>query len=203
MPNPLDNVLCPDTAPTAATTIQDVFESNGGNFDVQAQDAFFQLQFGQQGTAEWGLVLRARPGSGIIPSGATGIRFWNAVAGQIARVSAVIFPSAHPAAFTNATASAATAPSTMLTGIIASNGTTTAGAGFTSSRTGAGIYVITFTTAFAAPPVVLALAFITAGTERLIDLAAAPTAAGFTVHTLNAAGAPTDADWNFIATAVV
>lgn len=202
MPNPIKSAVCGDGY-TAACRIEDVFKSNGGSFDIEGAGALYQLQYGTRGDTHWTEEAEARTGAGFILPGTTGIQFRNAVAGQNATVSAVIAPPAQPFAQIFASSSAATAPGTSLTGIIASNGTTTAGAGFTSARTGAGVYVITFTTPFAAPPVVVPCAFITAGTERLIDLAAAPTAAGFTVHTLNAAGAPTDADWNFIVTAVV
>lgn len=82
-----------------------------------------------------------------------------------------------------------------LTGLIASDGTTTAGTGFTSARSSAGVYVITFSPMLTAVPVVIAQSLFTSGFISAV-FTVAPTTGGFTVTTFSG-GSPTDCAWNF------
>lgn len=89
-----------------------------------------------------------------------------------------------------------------LTGIVNSNGTIAAGTGFSVNRTGAGQYTVTFTSALAAVPVILANVILThAQTNQHINIHTVTTG-GFFVQTTLDTGATasfTDYPWNFIA----
>jgi hypothetical protein len=91
-----------------------------------------------------------------------------------------------------------------LTGIIPASGTTpTAGTGFTYTHTnGTGIYVVTFSVAFAAAPVVVGNELITGfgGAAHDISFPSVGTA-GFTANT-DVGGSATDTAWNFFVYAV-
>lgn len=87
-----------------------------------------------------------------------------------------------------------------LTGLIASDGTTTAGTGFTSARSSAGVYAITFSPMLTAVPVVVAQSLFTSGFISVV-FTVAPTTSGFTATTFSG-GTPTDSAWNFFTVAV-
>jgi hypothetical protein len=85
-------------------------------------------------------------------------------------------------------------------GEVTSAGAINLGAGFSVTRTGTGAYSVTFTTAFAAIPVVTAQAMLTAG--ALVSKVASRTASGFTVAVFTTTtGANTDGAFSFIAVA--
>ena len=86
--------------------------------------------------------------------------------------------------------------SSPITGIVGSTGSITAGTGFSVSHT-TGLYVVTFTTAYAAAPVVLVSILNGAGTLSC-KVSVAPTTTGFTMNIYNASGTNTDAPWNFV-----
>lgn len=83
-----------------------------------------------------------------------------------------------------------------VTGIVAANGTITAGTGFSVVHSGTGVYAVTFSPVFPAAPVVLTTPV---GTSRLSpDYSAGnPTATGFTLQLKDASNTLTDAIWNF------
>lgn len=98
-----------------------------------------------------------------------------------------------------ATASASLSTS-VITGVIPAAGTTpTAGTGFTYTHGSTGVYVFTFTTAFSAVPIVLAVPI---ETSRVFSPVSAITVNGFTVTVLNAAGTAVDDTFNFLAVGV-
>lgn len=86
-----------------------------------------------------------------------------------------------------------------ITGSVTGAGAVTAGTGFTVNRTGAGRYVITFTLAFTAAPVVVVSVVAATGNETLTVNASTTTA--FQVNT-NDAGAAVDRAFYFIAAEV-
>lgn len=89
-------------------------------------------------------------------------------------------------------------PPRIITGRVTGAGVIVAGTGFTVNRTGAGSYTITFTTAFAAVPIVLPeLVAVSAG--RNVQPSGA-TANGVTIITFDVPGGPAvDADFQFLA----
>jgi hypothetical protein len=89
----------------------------------------------------------------------------------------------------------------VITGIIAANGTITAGSGFSVVHNSAGDYTVTFATAFASAPVVVATV-IDGGATNVIGLSiqSAPTTNSFRVLIANPPNtALTDHAWNFLA----
>lgn len=80
-----------------------------------------------------------------------------------------------------------------IAGRISSAGAILSGSGFTVTHTTAGIYLLTFTTAFPAPPVVMATPF---AIEAAESCQASSTATGTTVLTLNPAGEAASAGFN-------
>jgi hypothetical protein len=95
---------------TAAASIQDVFNSNGGYFVVDANDVFMQLQYGGQGQTYWTREVHVPVGNGILQPGTTGIQFRNYVAGSNAVVSAALSEEAEPAIVLTAGGQASTGP---------------------------------------------------------------------------------------------
>lgn len=84
-----------------------------------------------------------------------------------------------------------------LTGIIAANGTITAGSGFTVNHSGTGVYVLTFSPALSATPVFVPFAF--GGNTAEITVAATVSAVTINVLSGSLAGSLTDGVWNFYA----
>lgn len=84
---------------TRAATIENVQQSAGGYFSVTGADVYIELQWaGQQsqGQNQWTREVRAGPGNGTLYRGTTGVRFRNAVAGNVATVSASLSERAEP-----------------------------------------------------------------------------------------------------------
>ena len=88
-------------------------------------------------------------------------------------------------------------PRTLTGRITGSSGATAAGTGFTSSRSSAGVYVITFTTAFAAAPVVVGNVIVAAGGSLTFKVQAV-SASSATVFTGSDAGVGVDQDFGFL-----
>lgn len=86
----------------------------------------------------------------------------------------------------------------VIAGVLTSSGTVSTGAGFSSSRTSAGVYVVTFTTAFASVPAVVATldnaTFALGGV--FIDT---KSASGFTTHIRDSTNTAQDAQISFVA----
>jgi hypothetical protein len=82
-----------------------------------------------------------------------------------------------------------------LTGIVAGNGTIIAGTGFTITRTAVGTYTVTFTTPFAAAPVMLGQDV--AATRVCCWASVTASSAQFLI--VNTAGTAVDDAWNFAA----
>lgn len=181
---------------TNGLTIDGVEGSNGGSADIQGANVFYALEGPILGS--WTEDTLARPGTLQIYPGTMGIRFKSAVAGSPATVSARIAGKAEPLAQVSASASAATAPGDVLTGIVASNGTIVAGSGFTVNRTGVGTYVVAYTPPFAARPVVVG-SVVNSGNSRTFTTQT-ETASGCTVITN--AGASDEA-FNFLVQGIV
>jgi hypothetical protein len=86
-----------------AATIQGVWNPGGGWFSVASNSVFVSLQYpiskgSGYGQAEWTDDQLLGAGAfGFIPSGATGIKFRNAVAGSVAVVTATIAQGNEPA----------------------------------------------------------------------------------------------------------
>ncbi len=98
------------------------------------------------------------------------------------------------------------APATAIRGRINADGTTASGSGFTSAKTATGRYTITFTTAFAAAPVVVLTPHSTGGVSSLtalLDAGNPPTTTVVKVQTFSGGGAAfADSVFEFIAMAV-
>lgn len=89
-----------------------------------------------------------------------------------------------------------------VTGIIPAAGTTaTAGTGFSYTHAVTGIYVFTFSSSFAATPVVVATPTDTNSGGRIIYISSR-SSSGFTASIVDNAGTPADHEFNFLAYAV-
>jgi hypothetical protein len=94
---------------TAAATISDVWNPGGGWFSVSTHAVLVSMQYPIQvgsgyGQSEWTDEQLLGDGAfGLLPPGATGIRFRNAVAGQNAVVTAAIAQGNEPALAISAT----------------------------------------------------------------------------------------------------
>jgi hypothetical protein len=205
MPNPLTGVVLAGTAYADAATIQDVWNPNGGSFLILNGSIVYSLQYGHLGQSFWTQDQQSVPGGGVIPPTATGVKFKNLSSAAPATVSAIIAQGNEPAlalTFAGALAGAS------LTGIVNANGTIAAGTGFTVNRTGAGVYVVTFTAAFsAAPDVQMTMTDplgwqVATGGFACIFGATSVTGAGFTAKFITPAGGAFDAPFNFTAQAV-
>lgn len=171
-------------------------------FDLSAAGAF---QLG-----DWGTEVLLPPSSGIIQK-TGGVRFrtnpatpanpgivsaWGIKSGGSQWLGGVQLTG------TLATTGGFTPPatSTMLTGIVSGAGAILGGTGFTVVRTALGIYAITFTTAFAATPTVLATSAVQNGIIVSVDQV---TTTGFRLENVTAGGVSVDQPFNFIAATTV
>lgn len=199
----------------AAATIENIYDSNGGFFQVAGNDAFCKLQSGIQGQAVFNDEVHVPQGTGVLYPGTTGVAFRNYVAGSVAVVSAALYYPREPALIVNALGQINSVPvsTTMLTGHISSLGAVVAGSGFAVAAGGTPVtYAVTFTTPYAAAPVVSVVPLADLGGGAGNSWAAYVTglsAAGFTVHlwdlTLGAQppGGGTAVDFVFIVEATV
>jgi hypothetical protein len=87
----------------------------------------------------------------------------------------------------------------ILAGRIGSTGTIVSGTGFTVNHTGTGIYVITFTVAFAAVPVLSVLTDYSGGSATNYLLSNSITAGSVTIQSFNNALTAVDTPFHFIA----
>jgi hypothetical protein len=210
MPNPLNNIAVPDQY-TDACTISYVWGARGGSFLVANASVYVQLQYGKHGEESWTDEYAITPTTGAIEPGTIGIRFRNYVAGTVARVGASITPPQQPgvqigSSFDSTLSSTGglTPPAggAVITGLVGSTGTIIAGAGFAVVHTGTGTYDITYTTAFATTPVVVATGQ-AAGTNQRNAMITAQSATGFSIIILQGNASPQDSAFNFLAQAVV
>ncbi len=196
MPNPLNTVACGDNY-TDAATIKDVFQSGGGAFQIQNQPVFFKCQYGGQGVDAWTEEQQLGVGGGPVPPNVTGVAFRNAVAGKTATVSAFIVPKGQPSlslAFPGAVASA------LIKGQVNSDGSIHNSDGsFSVVKSGAGQYDITFTTAFAVAPTVVASPVITGQPTRAAIIDAFALTTGVRIMTSTPTVGFADTAFNFIA----
>jgi hypothetical protein len=191
VPNPLTGVLLAGTAYADAATIQDVFNPNGGSFLIVGGSVVYSLQYGRLGESFWTQDVQSVPGGGVIPKDATGVKFKNLSAALPATVSAVIAQGDEPSL---ALTFAGAVTGTFITGRVSSAGAIVGGTGFSVVFGGVNTYAITFTTAFAATPVVLVqIRNATGDTSPSVSL---DTAGGFTVTFSGAR------DFDFVASAV-
>lgn len=86
--------------------------------------------------------------------------------------------------------------SSPITGQIASGGTVTAGTGWSVNRSGTGIYDVTFDSAFAATPTIVASPIDVSARLVKID---SPTTAGFSIFTYTTGGAAANGGSHFLA----
>lgn len=91
----LDSVACGDGY-TAAATIEDVWNSNGGYFVVTGNDVFMELQYGSLGQTYYTDEVHVPVGNGILAKGTLGIKFRNYKAGSIATISVGISEGPEP-----------------------------------------------------------------------------------------------------------
>jgi len=92
------------------------------------------------------------------------------------------------------------APPRVVRGRINSDGTIAQGTGFTATRTAAGSYRVTFTTAFGAAPIVVVTDGTTSGTVAArLKSGVAVTTTQFEVTTYNSTFAATDGEFTFFA----
>lgn len=89
----------------------------------------------------------------------------------------------------------------VITGSVSSAGALVAGSGFAPVRNAQGDYTITFTTAFASPPVILVTMF-PAGASVLIPALTTVAVGSFRLQVLNAGGGSTDGAFLFTAQAM-
>jgi hypothetical protein len=210
VPNPLDNVTLAGSDYTDAATIADVWNGQGGAFDIIGGSVYHSLQYPQSsqtssglGLSSWTEDIRLGPTSGSIPPNVSGIKFRNVDPAVPATVSARIAPPGQPTVSVASANSISIATVSMLTGIIPAAGTTpTAGTGFTYTHTnGTGVYVFTFNTPFANLPV-LTLTLIGTSHNATPNVTGRATT-GFTVTWAGTGGAALDVAFDLTATAAV
>lgn len=100
----LSQVACGDDYAVPAT-IAFVYESNGGYATVRDQAALCEIAWsvgGDQGSEQWTQEFRTEPGNLALTPGIIGIRFRNAVAGQVATISAVLSSRDEPSVYLTA-----------------------------------------------------------------------------------------------------
>lgn len=91
-----------------------------------------------------------------------------------------------------------------ITGHVNANGTIAGGTGFSCVRQAAGVYAVTYTTAFSVPPALMANAVAGAsnGGGYEIGNSPAPSTTGFTMVTLDLSNTVVDREWYFLARAM-
>jgi hypothetical protein len=216
VPVSLQNTATADAYPApgaggAQVAGTDIFES--GWFIVANASAICEYTYGLQGQYELAPEIFLAPGNYPLNASVTrainGIRFRSAVTGKPAQVFGTFFYPTDPTIqsssefLSQVAANGGVTPpasSSALTGQIASAGTVTAGTGFTvSSHPSAGVYVIVFTTAFAATPTIVTTIFDSGGGQHHAMDITAQSASGFSVKITDNVGTPQDNSWNFIA----
>lgn len=185
----------------------------GGFIVVANNPAEVQVGVGQQGAVlpQWGSSMYLPPGTYPLAAGArqpvAGIRARNYVAGSNSQFFGSLYYPGEAQLLAGsqfdsvvAAGGGVTPPGSgrMITGAVTAAGNVQAGTGFTVNRTGVGVYVVTFTTGFAATPIVLATAL---DVVRIADVNG-QSASGFTGRLYTNAAAAVDSDWNFVAFAV-
>jgi hypothetical protein len=184
-----------------------------GVINIANATVFARLVTGVQGQAKQSNDIQIAPALGIplaagVRDSILGLQFRSAVAGTPAQVWGVLYYPGEATLlggqqFSGTVAnngSVTPVTSSVLTGQIAAAGTVTAGTGFTvSAHPSAGIYTISFTTAFAATPTVVTSIFDSgAGLHHAMDITA-QSAAAFSVKITDNVGTPVDTAWNFLA----
>ena len=200
MPNPLTAVLLAGTTYNDTTSsILDVFGGRGGFYNIRNGPVFVQIEYGVQGQTSLGAEFPLQPGTGSIEPGTIGIRFRNQSTSTPATVDARITPAGQP----NVTpTSTGTVSSSLIAGVVKSDGTVISGSGFTVVRNAAGTYTITFTTAFTNVP-----GFVSTPDDG--NLAASKAnyqnlgTGSVQVITRNASNTISDANFSFVAAAVL
>ena len=189
---------------TPAATLSEIIASSGGYFAVSGNDALVELQYGPQGTTQWTGEAQVPVGNGVLDPGTTGVRFRNATAGSVAVVTAALYEEAEPRLVITSPGTVSVSGSLSgVTGIVSAAGAILGGTGFTVAHPGLGQYVITFTTAFAAVPVLLAMPIATGGALFAFNDGIAITSGGGQVNISSDAGALVSAAFNFVAFGVV
>jgi hypothetical protein len=104
----LNDIACGDDY-TPAATIAFVYESSGGYGAVRSNDAFVSLAWSDaggagadQGSEQWTPEFRMSPGNLALSPHIIGIRFRNAVPGQVATITAVLSSKFEPPVFLTA-----------------------------------------------------------------------------------------------------
>lgn len=160
---------------TTATTIENVWNSNGGYFSIQDAGVTVSLQYGQLGQLYWTLDAPVPTGNGVIFPGTTGIKFKSQVANTPATIQASLSFEGEPTVAIGAGGVATPATSGMIEGYVSSAGVILQGSGFTVTVLGTGLYQINFSTPFGAPPVVTPTFVRMSGPALIADLDGAPT----------------------------
>lgn len=204
----LNNVACGDGYSDAAT-LGPVPNTTALTFTVANNSAIAQVAGKGIPQEDWGPEVLIPPVTGAQVLNANGIRFRNAVAGNIARVVAELSQPFDPVIlggtpFTGILASTGGVNAGgVLTGMVDGAGNITGGTGFSVVHTATGVYTVTFTTAFANPPTVIptvndwtaALSYVAQPTNI--------TSTGFTLHVSTGGGTLQDHPFNFIAAPTV
>ena len=195
---------------TAAATIEGVWNSPGGYYNVLAGAAYMELQYAPPGQGVGGLTwtneVYIPVGTGALTQGTTGVRFRDAGSSTgPAVVTAALSAEAEPVVVIGApgNVTATVTVSAVITGIIPASGTTqTAGTGFTYTHTnGTGVYVFSFTTPFVAIPAIVATFRDAVNASPYNIYITAIAASGFTL-TIGDGGARADIGFTFTAQAV-
>ena len=194
---------------TDAATIQGVWNSPGGYYNVLAGAAYMELQYAPPGQGVGGLTwtneVYIPVGTGALTAGTTGVKFRDAGSSTgPAVITAALSAEAEPVVVVGApgNVTATVTVSAVITGVIPGAGTTpTGGSGFTYTHTnGTGVYVFTFTTPFTALPDIQTTINAT-GINSPTAVVLPFSAAGFTVTTASV-GTPSDLAFSFTAQVV-
>ena len=196
----LDSILCGNDY-TVAASVQDVYNSNGGYFVIQNNDTYMRMQYGTLGNTTWTQEVHVPVGNGILQPGTLGVQFRNYTAGSVATVSVSLSNQTEPALALTAGGQAGTPVVSLINGVTGSvspTGTVVSGSGWSATNPGAGQYVVTFSPALTAVPIVVATAY--NGNSFIVDLPAPATAAGFNAYLYEIVSATLlNKPWGFIA----
>lgn len=186
---------------TAAVTIQDVWQSNGGYFAVTTAQVFMQLQYGSLGQGQWTREVPVPVGNGIIYPGTSGMRFRSYTTGQPGTISAALSEQNEPSV-TLGSPGVVSGVTTLngITGQVDATGAVVLGTGYGSTRVSVGRYAITFTTAFVITPTINVTLLGGLGTGGFYNISG-PTTTGFTVSIEDQAANLADKAFHFTAIA--
>ena len=135
-----------------ATTLDGVWDSNGGYFVIQDADVYMQLQYGVYALSEdWTDEVHVPVGNGSLAPGTAGVKFRSYLSGVPATVTAGISSKVEPvfSIGSGGQVGSQVGISAVINGV---TGTIISGSGFLFVKNGVGDYTVTFNSPYATQP---------------------------------------------------